>query len=220
MIAVRRHLKETHMSTSDEPFEVRGINHFALVCSDMDQTVDFYSRVLGFPLTKTLELPNGVGKHFFFDIGVAAHSGGPQLGFFWFTDGPGPAPGVASPSGFPDPEATFATAAGSLNHLAFDVPVEKLDEYRERLKANGVKCTRIVRHDDSPEQFSGQPHAGVHTVSIYFFDPDGILLELAAWTRELDDDDVELAAAEQMPTVASEILHAGDERTGDAAPFL
>ena len=28
-------------------FELGGINHVALVCSDMERTVDFYSRVLG-----------------------------------------------------------------------------------------------------------------------------------------------------------------------------
>ncbi len=50
-------------------FELRGVNHLALVCKDMARTVDFYSHTLGMPLTKTIELPNGVGQHFFFDIG-------------------------------------------------------------------------------------------------------------------------------------------------------
>ena len=39
------------------PFKVSGINHLALVCRDMQQTVDFYEGVLGFPLVKTIELP-------------------------------------------------------------------------------------------------------------------------------------------------------------------
>ena len=34
---------------------IRGLNHLALVCSDMARTVDFYSGVLGFPLVKTVE---------------------------------------------------------------------------------------------------------------------------------------------------------------------
>ncbi len=50
-------------------YEVSGINHLALVCKDMKVTVDFYENVLGFPLTKTLDLPYGSGQHFFFDIG-------------------------------------------------------------------------------------------------------------------------------------------------------
>ena len=40
---------------------IRGLNHLALVCSDMARTVDFYSNVLGFPLVKTVELPGGMG---------------------------------------------------------------------------------------------------------------------------------------------------------------
>src|SRR5690242_21455060 len=37
-----------------------GINHIALVCSDMERTVDFYSNVLGMPLIKALDLPDGM----------------------------------------------------------------------------------------------------------------------------------------------------------------
>lgn len=33
-------------------FELGGINHVALVCSDMARTVDFYSNILGMPLIK------------------------------------------------------------------------------------------------------------------------------------------------------------------------
>ena len=50
---------------ANDKFELRGINHLALVCRDMKTTVDFYSGVLGMPLTKTIELPNGAGQHFF-----------------------------------------------------------------------------------------------------------------------------------------------------------
>ena len=50
-------------------FELGGINHVALVCSDMAKTVDFYSNVLGMPLIKALDLPGGMGQHFFFDCG-------------------------------------------------------------------------------------------------------------------------------------------------------
>ena len=42
------------MATNTE-FEFRGINHLALVSSDMARTVDFYTNVLGMPLIKTLE---------------------------------------------------------------------------------------------------------------------------------------------------------------------
>jgi catechol 2,3-dioxygenase-like lactoylglutathione lyase family enzyme len=41
----------------------------ALVCSDMEKTVELYSNVLGMPLIKSLDLPDGMGQHFFFDAG-------------------------------------------------------------------------------------------------------------------------------------------------------
>src|ERR1035441_4822726 len=50
-------------------FDLGGINHVALVCSDMARTVDFYSNVLRMPLITSLELPRGAGQHFFFDAG-------------------------------------------------------------------------------------------------------------------------------------------------------
>ncbi|MEC8821165.1 MAG: VOC family protein, partial [Pseudomonadota bacterium] len=46
------------MMNTNEKYEIRGINHLALVCRDMKKTVDFYSGVLGMKLTKTIELPN------------------------------------------------------------------------------------------------------------------------------------------------------------------
>ena len=53
----------------NEKFDIQGLNHLALVCKDMEKTVEFYSEVLGMPLFKTIELPNNMGQHFFFDIG-------------------------------------------------------------------------------------------------------------------------------------------------------
>ena len=74
--------------TESDRMEIQGVSHLALVCSDMARTVDFYSGVLGFELIKTVELPAGMGQHFFFDIG-----NGDSLAFFWFPDAPPAAPG-------------------------------------------------------------------------------------------------------------------------------
>lgn len=168
----------------DRPFDLRGVHHLALVCRDMARTVDFYTKVLGMPLVKTIELPGGIGQHFFFDCG-----GGDQLAFFWFADAPEPAPGVAAPLMRPD-QGDARSAMGSMNHVAFSVPPEKIDDYRERLRAAGVKCSTVVNHDDSPMGVSPELNDGVFVRSIYFQDPDGILLEFACWTRELTDADV------------------------------
>jgi catechol 2,3-dioxygenase-like lactoylglutathione lyase family enzyme len=172
----------------NKEFELRGVNHLALVCRDMARTVDFYSNVLGMPLTKTIELPGGRGQHFFFDIG-----NGDSLAFFWFPDAPEAAPGIAAPDR--GARGSLSSAHGSMNHVAFDVPAEKIEQYRERLVARGIEVTRVMNHDDSAEQVSREMHDGVFIRSIYFFDPDGILLEFAAWTRELGPDEARLPPA-------------------------
>jgi catechol 2,3-dioxygenase-like lactoylglutathione lyase family enzyme len=168
----------------NERFELGGVNHLALVCRDMQRTVDFYSGVLGMPLVKTIELPVGMGQHFFFDCG-----GGDCLAFFWFPDAPEPAPGVSAPKARPD-QGELTSAIGSMNHVAFSVPPERIEEYRDRLLAAGVDCTEVANHDDSEYGISKRMHPGVFVRSIYFMDPDGILLEFAAWTRTLGPDDV------------------------------
>ncbi len=165
-------------------FDIRGINHLALVCKDMKRTVDFYSGVLGMPLTKTINLPNGMGQHFFFDIG-----NGDQLAFFWFPDAPDSVPGVTH-AGSLVGRGSLISAHASMNHVAFNIPADRIDEYQKRLAAAGVDCTGVVNHDDSETQASPEPTPTTFVRSIYFQDPDGILLEFAAWTRELTDDDV------------------------------
>jgi hypothetical protein len=72
-----------------------------------------------------------------------------------------------------------------MNHVAFDVPQERFDEYHAKLKAKGVHVTPIMNHDDSPRQVSKEVHPGTFVRSFYFQDPDGILLEFATWTRVL-----------------------------------
>jgi len=142
----------------------------------MARTVDFYSNVLGMPLTKTIDLPDG-GKHFFFDLG-----NGDSLAFFWFPDAPPAAPGIASAGSLPG-RGSLTSAVGSMNHVAFDVASEEIEGYVERLRAKGVKCSGVVNHDDSERGVAVEMQDGVYVRSVYFQDPDGILLEFAAWIR-------------------------------------
>jgi len=53
-----------------------------------------------------------------------------------------------------------------------------------------VDCTDVANHDDSEWGISDDLHPGVFIRSIYFQDPDGILLEFACWTRALTSKDV------------------------------
>ncbi|WP_059016392.1 VOC family protein [Mycobacterium sp. M26] len=183
-------------SFTNPEFELGGINHVALVCSDMARTVDFYTNVLGMPLIKSLDLPNGMGQHFFFDAG-----NGDCVAFFWFTDAPDGHTGETTPAALPG-VGDIVTAVGSMNHIAFHVPAEKFDEYRQRLKDKGVRVGPVLNHDNSPSQAAPTVHPGVYVRSFYFTDPDGILLEFACWTKEFVEGEattVPKTAADRRP---------------------
>jgi hypothetical protein len=82
-----------------------------------------------------------------------------------------------------------------MNHVAFNVPRDKIEEYREKLAARGIDVTEIMNHDNSPTQVSETLTEDVYVRSLYFFDPDGILLEFACWERELGPEDTRVAPA-------------------------
>src|SRR5262250_217992 len=110
---------EDLMDWQNEEFDLGGVNHLALVCSDMKRTVEFYTQVLGMRLIKTINLPGGSGQHFFFDMG-----GGNALAFFWFPDARDAVPGVSAPVNAPG-LGEWISAIGSMNHVAFNVPEER-----------------------------------------------------------------------------------------------
>ena len=166
----------------------KGINHLALVCRDMAETVKFYTEALGMPLVKTVGLPDG-GQHFFFDCG-----GGSLLAFFWWPDAPPHAPGIASVKHFPSEPKT---AVGSMNHVAFHLDESELEGSIARLQAAGVEVSApmVVNHDDSPRGVAAAMHEGVWVRSVYFRDPNGIMLEFAAVLRDFTAADVAHAPA-------------------------
>ena len=168
---------------SEERMQYLGVNHVALVARDMAETVDFYENVLEMPLVKTIEFANGRGQHFFFDCGAGA-----LIAFFWFPNAPPVAPGIASMHEDVAKNGSM-TAHASMNHLAISVPLEKFDEYVGRLKAKGIR-TYVINHDDSPAGAAREMHPGVWIRSVYFRDPNGIHMELAALTRAFNPSDI------------------------------
>jgi len=183
------------MTTRSSQFELRGYNHIALVCADMQKTVDFYEGILGFELIKTLEFPGGGGQHFFFRI--TENDG---IAFFYFPAAPSAAPGLAGAGwgtagdhGGREPGMSGASAPRSMHHLSFGVPAEKLGEYRDRLSAQGIEVTDVVRH-------AGTSADGEQEImrSLYFPDPDGIVLEFAAWTESGARDGADLRVAAEV----------------------
>lgn len=169
---------------SEPAFELRGLHHLAMVCSDMERTVDFYTNVLGMKLNKGFDLEGGYGQHFFFDMG-----GGQELAFFWFRDAGKAQPGVASAGNLVGrPGGTISSAHGSMNHVAFNVAPGKIEGYREALVKKGVDCTPLVNHDDvvtgEDARTAGEMTDKTWLRSFYFFDPDGIMLEFCATLKE------------------------------------
>src|SRR6266850_8464813 len=98
---------------------VRGLHHMALICSDVEQTIQFYQELLGFPLVELMENRDYKGStHLFFDIGNDN-----LLAFFDFP-GLGLKPGVES--------------IGSVQHIAISTDATQLERIKARLAEKGI----------------------------------------------------------------------------------
>lgn len=167
---------------SDKGFQYRGVNHVALVCKDMAETVDFYENVLEMPLVRSMGVGDG-HQHFFFDCG-----GGALIAFFWFKNPPAYAPGVASQP-LDIAKDGMMSAIASMNHLAIDIPAETFDATVARLRSKGLEC-HVINHSDGPDHAPKEPNEHTWIRSVYFTDPNGIKLELAALTRPFRESDL------------------------------
>src|SRR3954449_1968131 len=120
--AERERIKDDYLAESDArpASSARGLHHFALICSDVRATIDFYQGVLEFPLTEIVENRDYEGSsHFFFDIG-----NGNLLAFF---DLPGLDLGA------------YAEVLGGLHHMAISVDPGHWNRLRSNLDDAGVE---------------------------------------------------------------------------------
>ena len=118
-------LRATHLrDRSERPASsARGVHHVALLCTDVERTIDFYQGLLEFPLTELFENRDYRGStHFFFDIGLGNH-----LAFFDF-----PRLGLED----------YAEVLGGLHHLAISVDPERWEHLKAKLDAAGVAYHR------------------------------------------------------------------------------
>ena len=134
-----------------------GINHLALVTTDMDATVRFYHGVLGARLAATVATPEF--RHYFFDFGPQC-----TVAFFEYADSR--VEPFAKPAGVPDPRAA------QFDHLALNLPDENaLQDLRHRLASADCEVTSIIDHGS--------------VRSVYFSDPNGIALEASWWVHDV-----------------------------------
>ena len=135
------------------------------------------------PLIKSLDLPGGMGQHFFFDAG-----NGDCVAFFWFADAPDRVPGISSPAALPGYRRNH-------QRREHDEPPGLSRSGREvrrvpaAAQGQGVRVGPVLNHDESEAQVSPTVHPGVYVRSFYFNDPDGITLEFACWTKEFTEND-------------------------------
>jgi len=147
----------------------RGIHHIGVATHDMEATLDFYERVLGFPavVCETIQIDGAATiRHAFFDVGE-----GELIAFMEANE----VPGVSA-----DFDTGINRGLGTgegMYHFAFKVADSlELAAKQEELEAKGVKIRGIVDHG--------------WCQSIYFRDPNFLQLEFCCLTVELGEQHV------------------------------
>jgi catechol 2,3-dioxygenase-like lactoylglutathione lyase family enzyme len=136
---------------------IHRLHHFAYRCRDAEETVRFYEGLLGLPLASVVshERIPSTGEYRPYLHIFFEMAQGSYIAFFDLFDGKGTAPDPDTPAW--------------VNHLALQVDSrEALLEAKARLEAAGVEVLGPTVHGTFD--------------SIYFFDPNGIRLELA-WEK-------------------------------------
>jgi len=137
------------------PAAVQQLHHFAHRCRDAEETRHFYEDILGLPLYHIIQsdyVPS-TGEYCPYTHFFFRLQDGSFIAFFDLGDDVLPAPSPNTPRW--------------VNHVAFRVnTVQELEDTRARLQAHGIEVLGVTDHHIFK--------------SIYFFDPNGIRLELAA----------------------------------------
>ena len=141
-------------------FNVEKLHHFAYRCRDAEETRRFYEDMLGLPLVHVIQEDHvpSTGEYNPYTHIFFEMKDGSYVAFFDLGDNVAPDPSPNTPAW--------------VNHLALEVAGEaELLEAKSRIEAAGVKVLGVTDH---------------HIIhSIYFFDPNGLRVELT--TRTVDD---------------------------------
>jgi glyoxylase I family protein len=102
------------------PIQTAGVDHLALICSNLEATITFYTEVLGMRLTRIIQnRDEPTSTHIFLDMG-----GGNQLAFFDFPE-KGP--------------AKTTRGVGSMHHVALKARPEQFRTILETLEARHIE---------------------------------------------------------------------------------
>jgi catechol 2,3-dioxygenase-like lactoylglutathione lyase family enzyme len=141
-------------------FAIRGLHHFAYRCRDAEETRRFYEDMLGLPLVHVIQEDHvpSTGEYNPYTHIFFEMRDGSYVAFFDLGDNTAPEPSPNTPAW--------------VNHLALEVASrEELLEAKAKVEAAGIKVLGVTDH---------------HIInSIYFFDPNGLRVELT--TRTVDD---------------------------------
>ena len=144
-----------HLSAEFVP--IRGLHHFAWRCRDCEETRHFYEDLLGLPLVHVIQSDHvpSTGEYCPSVHIFFQMRDGSYIAFFDLGDDEAAAPSPNTPAW--------------VNHLALRVDSEaELLQAKARLAAAGVEVLGVTDH---------------HIIrSIYFFDPNGIRVELTTPT--------------------------------------
>jgi catechol 2,3-dioxygenase-like lactoylglutathione lyase family enzyme len=151
-------------------FTIEGLNHFAYRCRDAEETRQFYEDLLGLPLVHVIrqDYVPSTGEYCPYTHIFFKMGDGSFVAFFDLGDDVAAAPSPNTPSW--------------VNHLALQVPKEEqLIAAKARLEKAGVPVLGITDH-------------GIIR-SIYFFDPNGLRVELTTWAVDQEHMDKEATVA-------------------------
>jgi catechol 2,3-dioxygenase-like lactoylglutathione lyase family enzyme len=162
---------------------LRGIHHLALNTADMRMTLDFYVRVLGMPLVhglRTPPRPPGAGPAH--GIGTPPYQNIPH----YFLD----MGGDSLLAFFEYPKSIAKVdrdTLGAMQHVSFVCGPLRYRQMLSRLRANGIAIAAGPLLTIPP---------AVH--SFYFFDPNGIRLEIVC-DLEGEEEDLQVIRSCAMP---------------------
>src|SRR6266581_4838093 len=142
---------------------LRGIHHLALVTDNMRMTLDFYLRVLGMPIVHGLRTPSRpLGASHTHGIGAPPYAN--ILHYFLDMGGDSLLAFFEYPKGVAKADRD---TLGAMQHVSFVCGPLRYRQMLSRLEANGVAIAAGPLLTIPP---------AIH--SFYFFDPNGIRLEI------------------------------------------